>query len=275
MLDILRDYITEKATPEMLALLEMSFATFERIELQDYERQYEEILMTAEDEAFAEQDPLTRIINLTLELQNKILRDHAIVLTDEATLEFHDQVISALLDLQQREMTDELLTTLSMDGSPEELFAELLGLFLPHAPDEILLNLQSVDAFAITRIRAYIERAMSTVEEVIQDNAPYIEALRKLELVGVKPAKLLFVQNVMPLGIPFVHYIDWIGHGLEQLSIEKAAHELLGMALASSDGVNNPRGVIKDNIDRYVSNIDSITKIDIVIGDLLLKINQL
>lgn len=275
MLDILRDYITEKATPEMLALLEMSFATFERIELQDYERQYEEILMTAEDEAFAEQDPLTRIINLTLELQNKILRDHAIVLTNEATLEFHDQVISALLDLQQREMTDELLTTLSMDGSSEELFAELLGLFLPLAPDEILLNLQSVDAFAITRIRAYIERAMGSVEEVIQDNAPYIEALRKLELAGVKPTKLLFVQNVMPLGIPFVHYIDWIGHGLEQLTIEKAAHELLGMALASSDGVHNPRGVIKDNIDRYVSNIDSITKIDIVIGDLLLKINQL
>ena len=275
MLDILRDYITEKATPEMLALLEMSFATFERIELQDYERQYEEILMTAEDEAFAEQDPLTRIINLTLELQNKILRDHAIVLTDEATLEFHDQVISALLDLQQREMTDELLTALSMDGSSEELFAELLGLFLPLAPDEILLNLQSVDAFAITRIRAYIERAMGSVEEVIQDNAPHVEALRKLELAGVKPAKLLFVQNVMPLGIPFVHYIDWIGHGLEQLTIEKAAHELLGMALASSDGVHNPRGVIKDNIDRYVSNIDSITKIDIVIGDLLLKINQL
>lgn len=275
MLDILRDYITEKATPEMLALLEMSFATFERIELQDYERQYEEILMTAEDEAFAEQDPLTRIINLTLELQNKILRDHAIVLTDEASLEFHDQVISALLDLQQREMTDELLTTLSMDGSPEELFAELLGLFLPLVPDEILLNLQSVDAFAITRIRAYIERAMGSVEEVIQDNAPYIEALRKLEFAGVKPTKLLFVQNVMPLGIPFAHYIDWIGHGLEQLSIEKAAHELLGMALASSDGVNNPRGVIKAHIDRYVSNIDSITKIDIVIGDLLLKINQL
>jgi hypothetical protein len=276
MLDILRDYISQNATPEMLATLEVAFLTFERIGLEDYERQYEEILMIADDDELnAGVDTMSAVVTLTKELQRKILREHGIFLMPEVTVEFLDQTISTLLDVQEREVTDELTSVLAMEGRPEELFAELMALFTPLVADEILLHLFSVEAFAITRLRDMLEakQTQDVVDEALV--AHNVEMLTKFAKVAKSLETLKFYKSGMPPGVPFVNYINWLGHELEQMPVDKVALELLGMALASSDGVDNPRGVIKEHIDRYISNLDSITKIDVVVTDTLLKINQL
>jgi hypothetical protein len=50
------------------------------------------------------------------------------------------------------------------------------------------------------------------------------------------------------------------------------ANELVGMCMISSDASDNPRAAIAAHLEQYVSDMDKITKIDLAVGDLLLKL---
>lgn len=279
MLDILRDHLSQAATPELLAVIEAAHDVFERIGLEDYEQGFEELLMTGEDEVASDVDPVMAISALTDEILRKILREHGVMASEEANTVFLTTLVTAILDLQDWEDLDTIERICTLDGPPEEIFGELVALVSQENVDEVMTMLVTVDQFLITRMKELTVRPdpVSDYAERTEQARGYILKLQALfRLVGtnkLKTARLL--TEGFTVGLPFMVYADVLGREFETLTVDKAAAELLAMALISSDGSENPRSVITQNIEHLISNIDQVTRVDVAIGDLLLRLSQL
>ncbi len=82
------------------------------------------------------------------------------------------------------------------------------------------------------------------------------------------------VKDGMPVGYPFKLYADYVGRNFEQWPADRVAHEMYAMALCSVDGMNNPRAVIGAQINNYIADTSLITKVDIIVNDLMVKMNK-
>lgn len=278
MLDVLQQHLAETATPEVLACVEQAHQLFERIGLENYEQSFEELLMIDGSELAGERDTVTAICALTCSYLRQILLEHAVVCADHASMQFLVDLVGGLLDLQDYSDTGTLQAVCQLEGLPVELFGELMSLVTPHTAHEVMVYTEEVDRGLITRVQELANRVLTVDEQ--QENNLRTERHR-LKLLALEAAlgtvKLDFTQAVrqgLLLGLPFATYLQQFGAKLQNYTGVQAGQELLAMALASRDGVDNPRGVIEDQIEHYVSSMDSTTQALVAVGDLLLKINQ-
>lgn len=273
MQDVLSDYLNDAATPEMRDALVAAHNSLERMSLPNYEEGFIDLLMI--DDETDEGGTLESIVKLTKSLQFQILQQHEIVLNEDTTLDMLTLFINGILDITEYDDKIIVRDTASLGGLPEEVLAELMALVSGRTVEELLFEISHVSASLIARIKEMVSDAqppaMTEDEQVqVQQHLTLLNRLcglantRELDVV-----KMITKANVS-VGMPFAVYADAIGRNLEAMSPVKAANELLGMALISSDGWQTPRAVIKENIEHYISNIDNITKIDIEIGKLLL-----
>lgn len=270
---VLATYLNEAATPEMRDAIVAAHSSLERMSLPNYEEGFDELLMI--DEETDEGGTLESIVNLTKSLQHDILKQHAVVLNQDATLDMLTLFINGILDITNYEDMKAVFDTATLDGLPEEVFAELMALVTGKTVDELMFEMISVDRSLLNRIKE-----MATPQEMPElDDADLVEKQKRIDIfvrfVGLAGTKELDVVKMITtdgasIGMPFAVYAGVLGRNLEAMSPTKAARELLGMALISSDGLQNPRSIIQENIDHYISNIDNITKIDVEIDNLLL-----
>ncbi len=273
MLNILRSYLNDAATPELRDAVIAAHASIDRIGFQNYEKDFEEVLMMDADSV--NDNTLTNIVDMTKDIQRQILAQHEVTLTDTADIDTITLFINGILDIANYEDQKVLHDTASFEGSAEETFAELMALVTDRSADELLYETESIGRSLIVRIK---EMSVSVVESTISDEEraqqeEHIAIFKRfLALADTKclSVELMLTEGGLNVGYPFAVYVNILGRELEAMSPGKAARELLGMALISSDGMNSPRAVIKEHIDHCISNIDTITKIDVEIGNLLL-----
>lgn len=272
MLDIVRDYLQEAASPEVVAMLTTAHATFERIGLSNYESGFEELVMLNEQSEIGA--TVIYVTELTLELQKRILAEHGVIAAEDASFSVSklNKFIEAILDLQDYSDTTAIARTLEMTGRPEELFAEILTLVTDESADNLLNDIESVNQFLITRIKE-ISNKDTEVNTII--DTKYIDKLLSYyEYLGSPPPLLNTLMEVLLPGYGFKVYISSLGRQLELLPEVQAARELVGMAFISRDGFDNPRAIIKEHIATYIASIDQITRIDVAVNEILLGMNQ-
>lgn len=279
MLDILRQHLAENSTSELTAQLEQAFQTFERIGLENYEPGYEEILMTTDNDAVGTKDTLGAVVELTAALLRQILRAHSVTLIEHVPLTMLTDVVNALLDLQNFSDLPTLQATASLDGLPNEVFAELCALVTAHPVAELMVYLEEVDWHLPRRLRDLASRELTPEQagEYGQHVAKHRELLLGAIQADALPTQLDFTEAVrqgMPLGLPFATYMQRFGWQLAQWDVERSGQELLAMALASRDGYSNPRGMIAEHIEKFIPGLDRVTAIDVDVTNRLMKINH-
>lgn len=273
MLDILREYLSEAAPPAVKDAVEAAHQAFERVQLPAYEEGFEELLLT--DDTNDTGGTVDSIIRLTQQLQSKILAEHGIVLHEDTSLEVGTILIEGLVDLPDYGDPDRVWQTASMDGSTEEVFAELMALVTPYPVEEVLVAVESVSTTLITRVKDVVpspeERALSDADRATQRN--YLHRLQGFcQLIDNSQLKIVaLLQQGLDVGFPLATYADTIGRDLESLSPEAAAHELIAMAIVSSDCSNNIAAGVQQQLDHYIANLNLITRITIVVRDLVVK----
>lgn len=279
MLDILRQHLAQSSTAEMLAMVEAAHHTFERIELQNYEQGFEELLLIDEAEVSGGADLNVSILELTCELLRQILREHGVVCTPEAPCQVLTDLVNALLDLPSYSDTATLQATARFDGEASEAFAEVVALLTEYAPEDLMVHLESVDFYLIKRIREISQRELSEeeLERQSQRSRQYAQKLARgvrSTVLSEQLETLAAIRQGLPLGMPFSVYIQRFGHQLQQWTSERSAQELLAMAFASRDGLNNPRGVVEECLPKYVPISDRVVDIEVHLGDKLLRLEQ-
>ena len=101
-----------------------------------------------------------------------------------------------------------------------------------------------------------------------------MQRIRDLKQNIILQQHITVFKSQWNVGYDFNVYLTIIGRDLEDMSVITAAHELIGCALISADGNGNPIGIISKNIDNYISDMDKITKINIEITNIILKLQR-
>lgn len=276
MLDIIDNYLGTACTPELRDVIRHADKTIKKISNYDFDGYFEELLMT--DETRDAGDTVFAIVQGYTVFVDKLLKEHGAVFIRDTPLEMLSKILEGVTVLPSYGNVDELHAAINAGMSPTETFATLINTVSSVAMEEIMIHTSSISTGLINRIMEVTDKKEETeiTEEEVLVRGRHVKALREFsgfvqreELDIVK-----MVKDGMPVGYPFKVYVSYIGRRLEQMTPERIAHELYAMALCSVDGINNPRSVIGININDYIADLSTITKVDIIVNDLMVKLNQ-
>ena len=263
------------AAPYLKDMLISAFKAFDRINLENYQDGYLDIISMVDNE---EINVIIDNVRLhTLILQSNLLKAHGIVLIEDVTIEVQTLFINAILDIQDYDDLPTLQKIVTLDLNSNEILAELVSLVTHKNSTELLMDIYSVSDGLITKVKSFFNDVEDNNIEYTQDDQKYILAFNKfIELINTNDLEVTnLLTNGVDVGYPFTTYLSMIGDYLINKNPLEIARELLAAAYISSDGINNPLSVINSNIDNYIVDIDEVTAIQIKVTELLLAIQRI
>lgn len=271
MLDILQQYLIDCAAPEMKDVLVHAIEGLDDMGLTDIYPEYEMILML--DDTVEPGETLDAIIHLTSLYQKRLLAQHTISLSEEAPMSAATDILNAILRIPDFEDKHALINIVSSEKMATESFADILALVTGQPPEKYLVHLHNVGAVLLRRIREKAEEEVkntSTVEENT-DHAEYIHRFKfYLNTIAEQPLLITdMLKANMSVGYPYTQYADLIGRDFEGMYPERAAMEMVGMAIVSSDGKHNIRNTIVSNLEHYITSVQVMTKILMAVDKLI------
>lgn len=276
MLDILREYLVDAASPEELDMVSNAHDIFDQLGFEGYDEWFIQILALDGDT-----DPgntLASILNLTRQIQEGVLHQHGVRPENLCNIQFLTDIIRVLLEIPQTSMLHDIQAICQQPTSAEERFCEVAERLSKHTVEETLPLITFVSQQLMQNILA-----MGVEEEHHEDDEPdrifRAERIKKyrsfLDSVQTREIEIqALVEKGVDAGFPFRMYINLIGRDFEAMLPEIAACNLVGMALLSNDGFENPESYISEHIDALISDPDTVTRVMILIRDLLMRFNQ-
>jgi hypothetical protein len=275
MLDILDDYLGSTVTPELKEAIRHAHELFDKIGLDTYERDFEELLMTADEmDSHAAVD---NVVQLTRAIQFKLLREHGVLINEDAVISRLNVYIDAILRIPDYDNPAAMFSILSLEHDPIEIAAEMFALVSGKTPEDLLPDMEAVDAQLFQLIVERIDtQEASDTEEVHAFKqariAAYKHYLETCQITRLKLAHLL--EHGMAVGHPVLVYLNLIGRDFDEMEAEPVAIELVAMCLISSDANENPRDAISKYLEYFISDLDKITKVTLIVNNLLLKVSR-
>ena len=271
MIDLHRQFIVDSTTPELMVAITNAYDILVLMGRNDLDDSLEELIML--DSTVGTGDTVISIVNLLRDCQQDMLMKHEVQIVDTAPLSLGTNLLRGILDLQDYEDMEAIYRITTSDQDPLETFAEAMSLLTPYNPENLMVSLESVGASLVRRMR---EMAGTRDEELITDEerierAKYVSKINQFcHYTRSRHYRMItLLQSGWSVGYPYVTYADNVGREFEGILPEQIAKEMIVMALASVDGTNNPRVVIKQHLERYIASINVITKVDIEVSRLL------
>lgn len=276
MLDILDSYLGSATTPELHNILREAHDYLEQVGRDDIGSYFEELLMTDGDRD--DGGTLQAVVQGTQGILHQVLTQHGVTLSADTPLETLTNTLKVLVAIPTYGNTGEVLAIILAENSPGVTFAEIAGVVGHIEVDTFLTYVTEISTALIMKIKELVsvQEEETITEEELLVRRQHVEKLRfyctfiqreQLEIANM-------IRDGMPVGYPFKVYADAIGRRFETFPIDKIAYEMYGMALVSVDGMNNPRAIINSNINQYIADLNVITKVDMLVSDLLMKLNK-
>lgn len=276
MFDNLKQYLKDNVSPEMYEMFRDADEALKKNNDMDHDDVFDDILMQdgsvdtgeTQREIFAAYDRILR----------RNLGDYSVTATEDATIAQMTTLLNGIGSIMTFDDADTLLQTSTLELNPQECLAELIALCAGENIEDMLTYIGTVSSALITRVRELAtkeEQMLMTPEELAREK----ELAHSLKVFcnfidNHNLRTNVLISNGVGVGFPFLVYANTIGRDFETMIPLRAAQEMIAMALISSDGYANPRSVIKPNIDKFIADVDLITKIDIMISDLLVRTNR-
>lgn len=263
MLDLLSDYLNGNATPEERIMIENALDALNGIGVDNYENVIEEILNT--DDEVDQGVTLDAIVSFIKTLLYQVLKDHAIKVSEEATMRFLTDIVDGIMLIQNYEGRSEIQQTLSLELSVRERFCELMTIVTNYAVDELLIYIEDVAPSLLAKLRdSEEEEEEFESDETILTRRSIIHRFQQYDafLPEGAPAKVRALLTCgIGVGKPYSLYAGTVGVKFEQMLPTEIAEEMFGMALLSSDGASRPIDTIKQHIEEYIANVETITQV--------------
>jgi hypothetical protein len=277
MLDILRDYVASTATPELYLALEQAHNSFERIGLNNYEKDFEEIVMTDRSDDVDTGDTLILIERFTRQCQEKILAEHGVQLREDSSIDLMRALIDGILTLQNYENPTDIQRVLESDGGAEEKFADLMSFVTEYTSYEVVTAVEIVDAALLARIgEQNPEVDEPQDQEALDARERHLRLLRALcSMLGTTQLVVAqFLRDGLDTGYPFEVYFNLAVPHFKGMDGKLIAQELLAMAVLSSDGVDNPVATIQPKLDDVSEDLTEVTRTNIALRDLIVNFEK-
>lgn len=272
MLDILRDYLKDAATPELAAQIQEACETFDLLGLDSYDDGFTQILML--DSNTDQGNTLNSIVNLTHEMLEGLLHQHSVRFEEDAALGVLIASLHAIALMPTYENRQQLIDIAQQPHEATERFAELVAALTKLSVEDVLFHLEYVSPQLLLRV---VELADDDGDaEVTEEDRgeKLIRVVKFKAFMDFIKAQGLQVQTMVAQGIdagyPFELYLGMLSDQLEAWPIERSAQELIGIAYLSEEGFLNPENTIAQYLERVISETDYITKLSVVIRQFVL-----
>lgn len=288
MLDSLNVYLQTSTTPELRAAITEAFELFDEYGLDDPDVGFEDILMTADNEGAS--DATIRIVALTEQLQNSILDQMQIKLSDEAMVSDGNTILRALKQLESTELNDEIVGICRETNDPIEALGEVLNLVTGIEPERLMCLFDEVGQSTIKKIQAMASQHVGERRDII-DTQKNAELMNKfLAYRAAMDDQPLFMYDMLiagvPLNQPYSVYHGKIMSAITAQELEspmpvrlrqiKTAVQLCAAIVIACDTQDaNMRNVVMAELEKTFSDVDTITPIYVEIDSIMRKFQAL
>lgn len=250
-----------------------SFNILDDLEI-EYNNEFIAIVMTEGD---VDNSQLTDNFKLTLEnLITQALKEHGVILTEEADLEFKNKVMHAIITLPYYEGTEDINGVLDSPEEPNYKFADLIDHVCELPLMTIYSKIESVNPDIFKRLSEIMNRSLIKIDEDEQSkqeiNNKIISKLKNIKTFTKYDKALGFtlVNNNIVLGSDFSQYTTYADKHFEYLTIEEIAVEVFVLLSMSNEGFEKPLITFREHSQNLFSDLDKITKIDIKLNNLVI-----
>lgn len=272
MIDIINSYLSSVAPAAVVDTVTQALKVFEQLELQNYDDPFDELLTNANQSD--PQEVFDQLVQLVRQTQRSVLAMHGVTVTDEATIPMCTALIEGILAIPGYEDRERVVAICDLDVSTAERFAELMRLVVVEEIDEMLIALEDVSNMLILRVReiataipvSYESASEHEHKRFIEKLQQYIQTLKRNDLAVIN----LLTMGV-EFGMPFEVYLKIAADQIAEMEPEKAAEEILGLAYASCDAFDLPVVAFSQHIEKYVQNMDRITRMKIHMTELTMR----
>ena len=235
----LENYFTEEFKDEVYR----SFNLFDKYEYLDA---YSEFVNIITDYNQSSTDDLKD--KFVIELQTRldyVLNEHTIKLVETTTIEEKNEILSALLLIQNLEDYSGIINTLESLESNEEQLAIILSDLCLLSDVKIMELVESFDSTILSKLKQFIyskETDNQDIDEETQKTKLNITNNLKLffELSGTNNLAYLLISSSIIVGELFETYLSYIEDDIVSKSDEQTAINILSMIYLSSNGYNAP-----------------------------------
>lgn len=261
MLELLSDHLKQAAPPEQYNEFQVLCDALDKIGLEGYEDAIEQIIL--EEDMVDAGDVLFQLTNLLRAHAHQVLRMHAISFTEDASLGMLGEVINGIVDLPDHEERKHIVAIAEADSNIRERFCDLMAIVTSYQQDVLLHYVVSVSPSFMTKI-------VDLAEEEMDEAVFAVQRQEKISLFQIYSAYLpegmpvrigQMLRHGSDVGMPYTVYAGVIGTDFEQMPPEQIAEEMFGIALVSSDGSAAPVQTIKDHLEEYIANPDTIVAV--------------
>lgn len=257
MLDILDVYLRQKTNPIFRDMIADAFNVLESFGLDDFEKAFEELVLTSNNDDVDDTDVILNIDNLTRRLLKNLLKDHGLMVSVETSTRVLTTFCRALLSLNESELGEEIITICDNDNDTLTKGAELIAIHSELEVEDVLLDLTDVEDSLIDKVKDLYEESFLANEETF-DSFSAKQYLRDLKLLlkyikveDLRTSRL--IRAGTPVGLPFISYVGKHGEELSSIPENNLLIELYACALISEDGSKNPLDVINAHIEVMTS----------------------
>lgn len=273
MLDILDDYLSGATTPELKESIRHAHELFDVYGLDTYEKDFEEILMTGDntDTGYT----VDAIYNLTRSIQFRILEEHQLVIDEDAAPSVLNIFLEALKKIPDYDDPDTLYGILATPVDAMELISECVGLVTGHSVDWLHTKVMNCGEQLLQEIvRNLDQRHFATSDEEVVLKRELVQRYQRFIMIAeIKKLKIAYLlEHGLDVGHKVMVYLNLMGHDFEEMEASYIANELVAACLISSDASDNPRAAVTAHLEKFVSDMNVITKVDLAVSDILLKL---
>jgi len=273
MLDILQQYLNDCASPEDGAVLGAAQDIFDKLGLQTQDMGFEQIIILADDS-----DPgqtLSDIYSLTRQLQDSLLHQHGVRVSEDCPTSVQTDILQALLDIPELEDKHDVIAIAKQPFNAIEILAELVEKVTHHSAESVLNHLLFVSQGLITQVASLADQDQLTEDDELE-RLNRKTRIDKFTLwmdfnKQTESAVQGLIKQGVDAGFPFAMYVNLIGRDFEAMETSDAAINLVGMAFLSEDGAGNPQALINDRLESLIADPDKLTRVSMLIRELLLK----
>jgi len=276
MLDILRAYLVEAAPPEFVDLIDEAHKVFDAMYLPYYEDEIVELLQM--NDVIDLGDSIQLLSNMTVRVMDDLIHQRGIHTTEGVTLHQKTNLMRGLMALEHYENPQHLLDIMNSDVNEIEKLAEMLAIVTEEDEDDMMTWFDDV-------LPSYIGTLRDALETQNENDASEDEVIYQAQRIAMYQQFCNFLgkdnlimtdlfKRGLPVALPYKNYLDVIGRQFEAMEPDAIAENMLGMAYASSDGMENPISAIQPLLETVIADPAKITRVDVRITDLFVRFNQ-
>lgn len=275
---IIDSLIESYCTEEFKSLFEEVKQIVDAFEYEGLEDALTDVAMQAE--SLDDLAVFDMIYQKTAEALSYILKNHEIELNDNATLSHIVVVADAILRMQNWTDHENIIRITETSEEPEEKFASLVSL-VSTAKSEDIFNVVDTVPNSFIRMLEEMHKKYSFMEDA-EYSDQYISNLKSLrdfyksahELVSSKVLAFQLVRHGVKLGGNFDFYHSQVQKRLTGDDITYLSLQLFALLWLGADSSENVLGYWRENNERLLDSLESISKVDIEINKLLVAFDK-